>query len=534
MRKCSSGSSPLRPEEGKAQHKFRAATFFVAISACIFLLDCGGGTSSDPPVLIASVSGTQNPLVAQYTVTSGCTGEVMVEFGPDTSYGRSTAWYPITGSYSQLRILVAGMRASTSYHMRLQRQCRGSNTATPDATFTTGAPPTTTPFPALQVSRPSPSLESPGIELVDTIAASSNQMQAFFTDRDGNPIWYYDVGPGNYPFTFKLLTNGHILFNIVNPTANDSLLREVDLAGNTIREMNISTLQPKMQAAGFDFVPVGFHHDFLPLDNGHLIVLTDLTRPFDNLSGYPGTTQVIGDALIDLDADWNPVWSWNAFDYLDVNRHLFGLPDWTHANAVVYSPNDGNLILSMRHQSWILKIDYNNGAGTGNVLWRLGYQGDFALAQGADPTLWFAFQHYPSLISQSGPQSTLAIWDNGDFRPLDTSGTTCLIPGPPACYSRATVFQVDESAKVANLLWADAPGYFSVWGGSVSQLSNGNIEFDLNAPLMPPVPDAASEVQEVKQTSSPAVVWKMDLPLPMNAYRAYRVPSLYPGVTWQY
>jgi len=29
-------------------------------------------------------------------------------------------------------------------------------------------------------------------------------------------------------------------------------------------------------------------------------------------------------------------------------------------------------------------------------------------------------------------------------------------------------------------------------------------------------------------------IWQMDIPLPMNAYGAYRVPSLYPGVTWQY
>ncbi len=33
----------------------------------------------------------------------------------------------------------------------------------------------------------------------------------------------------------------------------------------------------------------------------------------------------------------------------------------------------------MRNQSWILKIDYANGTGTGNVLWKLGQDGDFTL-----------------------------------------------------------------------------------------------------------------------------------------------------------
>ncbi|MGD1081710.1 MAG: aryl-sulfate sulfotransferase [Candidatus Sulfotelmatobacter sp.] len=361
-------------------------------------------------------------------------------------------------------------------------------------------------------------------------------MQAFFTDRDANPIWYYDVGQGNYPFTMKLLPNGHIILSIEGPSI--SVLREVDLSGATIREMNIATLAQKMRAAGFDFVPGGYHHDILPLDNGHLIVLTNFGKDFTNLPGYPGTTQVIGDGIVDLDANWNPAWAWNSFDHLDVNRHLNGLPDWTHSNALVYSPSDGNIILSVRHQSWVLKIDYNNGAGTGNVLWRLGYQGDFALAQNGvptdDPSVWFSFQHFPSLISQSGPHTTLAIWDNGDFRVLDPDGDVCGSPATAACYSRATIFQIDESAMVANLLWADASGYFSIWGGSINQVPNGNIEFDLNGPAVAPAPNVASEITEVTQTANPQVIWKMDIPQPATAYRAYRVPSLYPGVTWQY
>jgi len=428
------------------------------------------------------------------------------------------------------------MRASTVYHMRAQRQCLGVTTNSEDTVFTSGAPPAIT-FPAVQVSRADPpnSTENPGVELLDTIATTgANQMQAFVTDRDGNPIWYYDVGQGKFPYIYKLLPNGNFLFMIVDPTGGNSWLREVDLAGNTIREMDILALQQKMQAAGIsDFVPDGYHHDFLLLDNGHVIVLVTQTKEFTDLPGYPGTIQVIGDGLVDLDSNFNPVWAWNGFDFLDVSRHLFGLPDWTHSNAVIYSPNDGNLIVSMRHQSWVIKIDYNNGAGSGVVKWRLGYQGDFTLAQGDDPSLWFSFQHFPVITTQSGTQTSLAIWDNGDYRPLDTSGTTCVIPGPPVCYSRATIFQVDDNSPVANLEWEYSPGMFSIWGGSISQLANGNVEFDLNAPQVPPSDGVASEIQEVTQTDTPTVIWKMDVPLPVNAYRAYRIPSLYPGVIWQ-
>jgi arylsulfate sulfotransferase len=509
----------------------------VPVILCVLLAGCGTGSGDNPKIFHVALASTPHPMVAQYTVGSGCSGQVMVEFGPDTNYGRTTAWYPITAG-KDLTIQVAGMRASTTYHMRSQRQCSGNTTASDDATFTTGAPPSK-PFPALQISRPNPAVspsENPGIELVDTIGPTSNQIQAFFTDRDGNPIWYYDVDPNYYPFTFKLLPNGDFLFSMDNNNG-DSFLREVDLAGNNIRELGIQTLQQRVQAAGFNFVPTSYHHDFLPLANGHVIVLTNVLQNFTDLPGYPGNTQVVGDALIELDQDWNPVWAWNGFDHLDVNRHLYGLPDWTHSNAIVYL-SDGNLLLSMRHQSWILKIDYSNGTGTGNVLWRLGYQGDFALTDNGtptkDPTLWFSFQHFPSLVSENGPQTTLAIWDNGDYRPLDTLGTVCPVPGPPDCYSRGTIYQIDESAKVANLLWSYKPGNFSIWGGSINQLANGNVEFDLNSPANAPGSNYASLVQEVTQTSTPSVVWEMDLPLPMNAYRAYRVPSLYPGVSWQY
>jgi len=516
------------------------ALLVCAVSSAASMLACGGGIST--PTVSTSLSGTQNPLVAQFSIVSGCIGPAMVEFGPDTSYGRSTAWYPLPGGYRSYSIPVAGLRASTTYHMHAQVQCGLQTLSTADATFTTGALPAIA-FPKVSVNRPNPSLrslENPGIELIDVPVAGT---PALITDRDANPIWYYDVGQGNYPFTFKLLPDGNMILSITTP--QESLLREVDLAGNTVREMTIFALQERVQSAGYDFLPEGFHHDVLPLPNGHLLVLVDCFGDFTNLPGYQGTISVQGDAIVDLDSNWNPVWAWNSFDYLDINRHLEpalvnNTMDWTHSNALVYSPSDGNLVLSMRHQSWVLKINYNNGTGTGNILWRLGYQGDFALTQADvptdDPSVWFSFQHFPIILSQNGSQTTFAIWDNGDNRVLDLSGTECVYPllGNPPCYSRATIFQVDESAMTANLIWADLQAGYGLWGGSINQLANGNVEFDLNDPVLPPAANVASQVQEVTQTSNPQVVWQMQFITPDFAYRAYRVPSLYNGVTWQY
>ena len=233
--------------------------------------------------------------------------------------------------------------------------------------------------------------------------------------------------------------------------------------------------------------------------------------------------------MIDIDLNGNVVWAWSAFDHLDVNRHLFGLPDWTHSNALVYTPNDGNLLLSMRNQSWVLKLDYENGLGSGNVLWRLGNGGDLSLA-GGDPGQWFYGQHFPDALKINGPQMTLAVFDDGNQRVLNDNGVLCGTPNYASCYSRATVYQIDESTKTVSLGWDFLNSLFTPWGGSIGQLANGNIEFDMPQPF--PQDPAASLVQEVTQTTNPTLVWQMTIS-GSNAYRAYRIPSLYPGVTWQ-
>ena len=91
------------------------------------------------------------------------------------------------------------------------------------------------------------------------------------------------------------------------------------------------------------------------------------------------------------------------------------------------------------------------------------------------------------------------------------------------------IFQIDESARIATVVWQDAPGPYSFWGGSINRLSNGNVEFDMSAPF-PGI--AESRVLEVTPTDLPQTVWQMDIQ-GGNAYRAYRIPSLYPGVSWK-
>jgi hypothetical protein len=145
----------------------------------------------------------------------------MVQFGPDTTYGRSTAWYPVSyaapGAAQQNTILVAGMKASTTYHMLVQTKCSGTTYTGSDFTYTTGALPSSVGIPAMAVSRPNPapgSPENPGIEMVTVTVGDT---PAYFTDRDGNTIWYYNSGAGDSVQTFKLLSTGNFLVSLGIP-----------------------------------------------------------------------------------------------------------------------------------------------------------------------------------------------------------------------------------------------------------------------------------------------------------------------------
>ena len=112
---------------------------------CSIAVGCGS-SATYPRQVGASVQGTSNPMVAQFSVSSPCPGQAMVEFGTDTTYGRNTAWYPVFAGL-QTQILVAGMKASTT-SMRSDLQCSDGVTPGNDLTFTTGALPSL-PFPTL-------------------------------------------------------------------------------------------------------------------------------------------------------------------------------------------------------------------------------------------------------------------------------------------------------------------------------------------------------------------------------------------------
>jgi arylsulfate sulfotransferase len=497
------------------------------------------------------VQGTANPQVAAYSMVLPQAGTVVVQFGTDARYGLRT-WSQSTPATSgvggPVTIEVAGMRGTTTYHLQaLVSLPNGVTYADADRVFTTGAPLPTVP---VVITTAGGSTPQPGIQLFDSVLFGSTAYnpalaQAFATDLQGNVIWTYRYSgtPANVITPIKLLPNGHFLLNLtVTPppngppipagTLND--IREIDLAGNTIRDLSLASLNHALPAHGFSgFNLFAFSRDMLALPNGHFVFLVAMAKEMNDVVGYPGTTNVAGDVLIDVDENYEPDWVWSTFDHLDVNRHPFQFPDWTHSDALLYSADDHDLLLSVRNQNWIIKIDFKDAAGTGDVLWRLGEGGDFRLIGGVDPTDWFYAQHGMNFFGEAtSGVFELGLLDDGDDR-MFPPGINCGTEGAPPClYSTVPVFQIDESSMTATIVYRySAPAsYYSFFGGQADRLANGDIEADFAATQSGAVVQEFQPGSTVVETS-PQIVWQALSP-GVDMYRAVRLPSLYPGVQW--
>jgi hypothetical protein len=458
-----------------------------------------------------------------------------VEFsvaGPDPSW-RSTNELPVEEGKST-NFLVAGVLPNTTYEMRHVLE---DGTASAPLLFTTGSLPTNLAFPTFTVRQ----LPGPGSDLDQAMVfhqlgnAPSNVPNPLATDLSGRVVWYYDVSQSGFTQTFpgqSLVPGGTVLVLGVDryaPLAGTlDALHEIDLAGNVLRETNIDAVNS--QLAGMGYHPIfSFTHDVQRLPNGQTVVIGSTERTI-NLNGTP--TNYVGMTIVVLDKDFQVAWAWDAFDHLDVNRGpVLGevlhrgdadqvaqsaptLPavDWLHINAVSWSPGGGNLVVSVRHQDWVLKIDYANGAGDGHVIWRLGKDGDFTVnATGSNP--WFSHQHDAHYINDS----TIILFDNGNTRHASD----------PNAHSRGQVWKLDEQTMTATLVYNVDLGNYSDHFGAAHRLSNGNYVFTSGAQGNPP--NLFGQSIEVRPDGSKAYVLQVNKP----EYRSFRMRTLYAGISDQ-
>ncbi len=450
----------------------------------------------------AVVSPTSNPLVVLYSAPPSAGRSMFVQFaqlGPNPSWS-NTAPLPIVPGEST-NFLVAGLRPSTTY---LMRDILDNGTVSAPLTFTTGSLPSYLTFPGFTEQKG----PDAGTDLTqDTVlhmgvSPPNGTVNTLATDLRGDVVWYYDPVANAFPsFATSLVPGGTVLLlgGQVDNVAGGSTLREVDLAGDTLRETNAEAVNAELAAMGQPSI-TRFSHDAQRLPNGDTAVLATTLRTI-NIRGKP--TVYNGDMVLVLDQNFQVVWVWNPFNWLNVHRLPTlgeGPGDWTHANSISWSPEDGNLLVSLRSQDWVIKIDYANGTGDGHVIWRLGPGGDFKINSTA-PLPWFSHQHDARYINDT----TLVLFDDGNVRQSQD----------PQATSRGQELVLDEKTLVATLVVNAHLGNYAPALGSAQMLPSGNLDFDSGF---------AEQAIEVLPNGRKAYVLKMTMP--GKQYRSYLYAAL--------
>lgn len=468
----------------------------------------------DQPV----VSQTSHPLVFLFSAPACPSGSRMrVAFGTASSATQQTPWVDCETGWTR-NFFLAGLYGSTSYTAHSVTDTAGVLMSGPEITFQTGD------LPAMPWTQ-TPVTAGPAGTTQPVLLATSGGSQ-IATDMQGNVVWY---NPS--PFTWATRPEaGGYLWGVMEDMARDvsyQAIRKVDLTGMTVLETNAEAVNGQLAALGKRTIS-GFHHEVRTINGGRIVALAGVEQILTDVQG-PGQVDVMGDMIIVLDHNLQVVWTWDTFDHLDPKRPATtgdvctpsnsGCPafylatqvnDWTHGNAVQWTP-DGNLLYSTRHQDWLIKIDYANGTGSGNILWKLGKDGDFTYLSD-DPYPWFSHQHDGNI--ETADPSRVVVFDNGNLR---YDGTD------PSVHSRGQVIELDTVRHTAKLVLNQDLGVMSFAVGSAKLLDNGNYHF--LAGFIFSASGLTAEGIEVEPSGK--VVSQMQANT--GLYRSFRMTDIYAG-----
>jgi arylsulfate sulfotransferase len=462
------------------------------------------------------ISPTAHPLVSLYSAPPcAAGGRMRVQFHSANGV-LATPFKQCAGSLS-MNFYLAGVQPDQMYSARYVIDTgSGNQPGPPIQSNVPGFSAATLDLPQLTVQQSPP--DSPADPI---LLHSSLDGTPIATDLSGNLLWFY-------PNIISILTrpaSGGLFFGYINDATADQsgqIVREFDLLGLTVAETNAARVNEQLAAMGARQIS-SFHHEARSLPGGKIVALATVEQILTDVQG-PGPVDVLGDMILVMDSDMQVLWTWDAFDHLDTSRQAVlgetctvttaGCPpfylapeanDWLHGNSVQLTP-DGNLLYSSRHQDWLIKIDYNNGNGAGDVIWRLGVDGDFAI-NSSDIYPWFSHQHDGEYVPGQA-QSTISVFDDGNTRQYLYPDAT----------SRGQVLQLDEQGFTATLLLNADLGVYSTALGSAQQLSNGNYFFDAGI-----LADESALLVEVDPSGNPVYSLKSAGP----EYRAFRMRDLY-------
>ncbi len=264
----------------------------------------------------------------------------------------------------------------------------------------------------------------------------------------------------------RLHPNGNIFYS----QTGAGLINEIDRSGRHLRRWHAAgkwrDKAPPTGSIAIDMARVRHTIDVLP--NGNLLLLSNEPRRFEDWPGSDTdpdapreTAVVVGDIVLEVALSGKIERQWHILDILDpyricygsrrtttVNRDIPNSNDWAHANCASYDGRDDSILVSLRTQDCIVKID----RASGELKWILGAPENWRqpwsekLLTPKGTLQWQYHQHDCSVT----PAGTILCFDNGNHRatPFDP-------PMPEAeSYSRAVEFTIDEDARTVAQVWS--------------------------------------------------------------------------------
>ena len=227
--------------------------------------------------------------------------------------------------------------------------------------------------------------------------------------------------------------------------AGGTAIAEISLTGETMWRFDLDKIHKEKEYQSV-------HHDVLMNDKNEILALYRPKKIIDKkIFNKIGTDTLGGDGIMVLDTLGNVLRTWNVWDKWDVEHDPYiekYMYDRFHINGF-FLDKQGNYYLSAPIEDQIWKVN----SKTGNIEWKFGRNGDFAM----DTTSYFSFQHAPHLNANGD----LMLFDNGLYNKR----------------SGAKSFKIDEVKKTAKTqLNVQLPSdLYTSRMGSAYLLPNGNL-----------------------------------------------------------
>ena len=271
-------------------------------------------------------------------------------------------------------------------------------------------------------------------------------------------------------------------------------------------------------------LPNGNYISFVPIFQSGPIAQGDWTNSFQDL-GYEADGVTIefpwlAQRIVEWDKDTGQeLWSWNAFDYIDMNQYdkqaelwwdayISGRFDWLHSNSFYFDESESAIYISIRHLNQITKIAYPSG----EIIYSIGLSEEFDTGSEHNicNDLRFSWQHHVQLI------------EDGDLLFFDNGNLSRELLGDEYRTSRIRKIKVNDDLT-CDISWQyDLPENLYGHGtGSVQLLDNDNYLIYTQGGY------EDCSIFELSQNNE--IVWIAEASDPTSSiYRAYKIPSMYP------